>query len=111
MKTSIEALAEAISSTGNITGAGERDMQIDHFDQMWSNTLRMFNRPGEIAGQGFTRAYSTVISHEGRAYVHCDGRLAYSCASACDRLNEDRRDRMLADIDDAQGRYSGCKAA
>lgn len=89
----------------------ERDLAVDHFQQEWSNTAVMFSGSGVVAGQAFTKAYTTVIAHRGRLHVFCDGRPAYFCDEGGDNVVDDLRDRGMATVENALVRYDGCTAA
>jgi hypothetical protein len=52
----------------------ESDLEVYHFLQTWSDTSLGF---GGIAGQAFTKAYTTVVVHGRNACVYFDGRFAY----------------------------------
>lgn len=85
----------------------ERDLDIHHFSQTWSNTATMFSAEGTLSGQAFTRSYTTVITHEGRAHVFCDGMPAYVVEADCGNLIDDMREGALVDMGTAAIRYDG----
>lgn len=89
----------------------EEDLEVHHFSQTWSNTACIFSAPDVLAGQAFTRAYTTVLSQGGRSHVFCDGRPAYAVDTDCANLLDDLSEGALAAMDSAPTRYAGYEAA
>ena len=89
----------------------EDDLEILHFRQEWSNTLMMFSAPDMIAGQGFTKGYTTVLTHGNRSHLFCNGHHAYSADADCGNLLDDLRDMAAADVGAAPARYEGYQSA
>lgn len=123
MANVVEALAAAVYghlATARMIQVGEHrngsprmreirqdDLNVMHFMQEWSNTLCAFSAPDLIAGQGFTRAYTTIITHGDRSYIYCDGAFVYAADRNCDSLLADLKEGGIADIGGAEGRYRG----
>lgn len=105
-----DSLASAAADYQARTGRNEHEFSAYHFPQTWSNTLAMFSRPNEIAGQAITRAYTTVILDRGSGHVYCDGRPAYRVASIEGVFLADLKAMNMAGIDSAEEQYKGCSS-
>lgn len=106
MKTS-KAFTCAIADYQTRTGRHENDFSVFHFPQTWGNTLAMFSRQGEVAGQAITRSYTTVILDRGTGHVYCDGRPVYRAANIEGTFLEDLRAMNMAGLETSESRYSG----
>lgn len=106
MKTD-QALINAIADYQARTGRHENDFSVYHFPQTWGNTLAMFSRQGEIAGQAITRSYTTVILDRGTGHVYCDGRPVYRAANIEGAFLDDLKTMNMAGLETSEGRYSG----
>lgn len=80
------------------------DFVADVFSQTWTSTALGF---GGWGGQAFTTAYTTVMHEINSNFylVFFDEHPAYIVRSPKDSFFEDLRDRNMASIEEAKGRY------
>ena len=80
------------------------DFVVDVFSQTWGSTALGF---GGIGGQSITEAYTTVVHEINSNFylVFFDEHPAYIVRSPKDSFFEDLRDRNMASIEEAKGRY------
>lgn len=69
------------------------------FPQIWGNTSMMFIKRGnQLAGQGFTTAYTVVLRVQEIYCVYCAGKFAYRIDNPNDLFFEDIKLKYLSNI-------------
>lgn len=83
------------------------DFEVFVFPQVWGTTALGFDFPGTMAGQAFTRAYTTVV-HEcvtDTYVVFFGGTMAYYVTNATETFYEDLRNQNMKSVGQARDVY------
>lgn len=71
---------------------------IGFFPQMWSSTATGHDRPGTVAGQAMTEAYTVVLQFEKQYLVYIDSHFCYKIDEPNEAFFKDLSDRKMASL-------------